>query len=110
VCRACYLEAEKELAEYNRALDLQKLNQEREIRTEILSMKCPRCGGELEKGYLQAPHGLFWDVKQHDNTVLHSEELIASLYVGIANKEAFRCSKCQLVVLPYAPLRLFVNQ
>ena len=78
LCHSCYIEAEKELTDYNRSLDLQKLNQEREIRRQILSMKCPKCGGELEKGYLQAPSGLYWDVKEHDLTVLRSEELIAS--------------------------------
>jgi len=27
--------------------------------------KCPECGGEMEKGYVNTARGLFWDTKAH---------------------------------------------
>jgi hypothetical protein len=64
-------------------------------------LKCPKCGAVLEKGYLQAPKGLYWDNKKHNWSTFSSEEILDYLSITIPNKEASRCQNCKLVVFTY---------
>jgi len=65
-------------------------------------LKCPKCGVPLEKGYIQAPRGIYWDIKKHDWNVLSSEALISQFSsLTMPNEEAFRCPRCKLVLFTY---------
>ena len=65
------------------------------------SLKCPKCCGDLEKGYLQAPKGLYWDKQKHSWTTFLSEEIVSYLAVTIPNEQAYRCPKCKLILFTY---------
>jgi hypothetical protein len=60
-------------------------------------MKCPRCGGPLEKGVIQASYIVLWN---KDNV---EEDLTSQWRVGknALESEAWRCSNCELVVFYY---------
>ncbi len=65
-------------------------------------LKCPKCGALFEKGYIQAPSGVYWDNQKHSWTTQLSEDLIDNdLAITIPNKEAFRCQNCKLVLFTY---------
>jgi hypothetical protein len=59
--------------------------------------KCPKCGGELERGVIQASDVAFWnkdDVEEHFTSVLG--------FRGTSlESQAFRCKHCELVVFYY---------
>lgn len=66
-------------------------------------LKCPRCNGELERGFIHAPSGIFWDKQKLRWKFFTSEreELISRWTLGIPSTQAWRCSKCNLVVFRY---------
>lgn len=59
--------------------------------------KCPKCGGELERGVMQASHIAFWnkdDIEEHLTSVLG--------FRGTSlESQAFRCKNCELVIFYY---------
>jgi uncharacterized protein with PIN domain len=60
--------------------------------------KCPKCGGELEKGVMQASYVVFWnedDVEEHWTamTVLGRTIMLES--------QTWRCKNCQLAIFYY---------
>jgi hypothetical protein len=60
-------------------------------------MKCPKCGGELEKGVMQVSglYGIaFWGKE-------NIEESLISQWRGMRDHQAWRCKKCQLAVFLY---------
>ena len=64
--------------------------------------KCPKCGEEMEKGYIHAARGLTWDTEPHKWSVLGLERLLGSTFVAtIPIAEAYRCTKCRLVIFNY---------
>jgi predicted nucleic-acid-binding Zn-ribbon protein len=58
--------------------------------------KCPKCGGEVEKGVIQFPlrDVVFWNA----NDV---EEKLVSQYWQVHDFLAWRCKKCKLAVFLY---------
>jgi hypothetical protein len=64
-------------------------------------LKCPACGGLLQKGYIQAPRGIYWDTEKHKFEVFISEEIVSSWSITMPNRKAFRCQKCKLVIFNY---------
>jgi len=79
------------------------------------TMKCPRCGQEMESGYLiiQATHGDFgilamlikWNTRkiEHGIAGLDGGEVLfaSSGFFKFGNIEAYRCSSCQVVTFEY---------
>ena len=63
--------------------------------------KCPVCGGELEKGYVHASRGIYWDTKRHRYSGVSGEAIksIRSWYVPHA--PALRCKECKIIALDY---------
>ena len=59
--------------------------------------KCPKCGGELEEGAMQASYVVFWN---EDNL---EENLTSQWSVGrrTLESQAFRCKNCELIVFYY---------
>lgn len=69
-------------------------------------MKCPKCGNEMEHGYLQIGSsvglGVFW----FDRLFEHGEQFAARKERLITpfpphNIEGFRCPKCKVVLFEY---------
>ena len=68
--------------------------------------KCPKCGEELEKGFLHLPRGAYWDTIEHKWHVpfLSGMCLISpwgAWYVEMPRVEGWRCHKCRLVIFGY---------
>jgi hypothetical protein len=66
--------------------------------------KCPKCGGELEGGFIHAPRGgIRWDTKEHKLHVYFLEELLPMRYWTLASPRvtSLRCKKCRLVLFHY---------
>ncbi len=63
-------------------------------------MECPKCGGEMEKGYLISDGlNLRWDHERH-NFIAKGEVLEATV-IKLLNFEAYRCARCKLVLFYY---------
>ncbi|MDD1766164.1 MAG: PF20097 family protein [Methanomassiliicoccales archaeon] len=69
-------------------------------------MNCPKCGNEMEHGYLQIGQtmglGVFW----FDRTFEHGQQFMAKRkrlmhVVAPRNIEGFRCPKCKIVLFEY---------
>jgi|GEM_PF-2218468 predicted nucleic-acid-binding Zn-ribbon protein len=69
--------------------------------------KCPKCSGELEKGYAVALGVLGWDnvkpsLKQEFWRGPSSRELLTPLFhIRTATFPAVRCGKCQIILIEY---------
>jgi hypothetical protein len=70
--------------------------------------KCPKCGGEMERGYIPIGiRGLRWSTRKHKwgaSSLFQGsvENLIGNrLRFYMANVEAYRCAKCKLVLAYY---------
>ncbi|WXG41973.1 MAG: PF20097 family protein [Candidatus Freyarchaeum deiterrae] len=63
--------------------------------------KCPECGGELEKGFVHVPRGLFWDTKEHKYGIGSSERLLSSWSWTMPRASGLICKNCRLVLFHY---------
>ncbi len=66
-------------------------------------LKCPRCNGELEPGFIHAPSGAFWEKRKLGWKFAFGEHewLIPRLVLEIPKTQGWRCTKCSLVVFFY---------
>ncbi len=83
--------------ELSKLQEFSKLNSLRE---------CPVCKGELEKGYIHAQEGIYWDTKRH--TILthtwvdrSAETIISRWSWTTPSAPALRCKECKIVVFDY---------
>lgn len=69
--------------------------------------KCPKCGGELESGFIHATRGLFWDTKKQRLVFNTFTGTLISGWSGFTMPQAraWRCKKCELVVFLYGKNR-----
>ena len=84
---------------------------EKEESSKLTSIKeCPSCGGELEKGYVHAGMGIYWDTERHRvwmagakgmETILSRWRQVTSPFTHGPYAPALRCSKCRVLVLDY---------
>ncbi len=67
-------------------------------------MKCPCCGDEMEKGYLQAGQILLWARKKHKISLLprDGDVLIDKNYWSGVSPEAYICKQCKKLVVDYS--------
>jgi phage FluMu protein Com len=69
-------------------------------------MKCPKCDGEMEHGYLQIGASVGFGVFWFDRLFEHGEQFAAGKERLITafpprNIEGFRCPNCKIVVFEY---------
>lgn len=73
---------------------------EREVSGADSVRKCPICGGELERGYVYAYQGLWWNTKKR--SFGYGEELLSKIWrIRNPNFPAKRCKQCQMVIFDY---------
>ncbi len=60
---------------------------------------CPECGGELEEGFINSPHDISWDKKEH--TLIPGGEAVVESFVIIAETPAKRCPNCKIIIFNY---------
>lgn len=63
--------------------------------------KCPTCGGELDKGYIHMPRGIYWDTQKHNWHVYTSETIISMWAWTLPKAPALRCKQCRIVIFDY---------
>jgi Zn-finger nucleic acid-binding protein len=66
--------------------------------------KCPECGGEMEKGFVNTSSWVFWDTKEHKRGIFGrpgGEVIIPLSLFTVRNVEADRCPKCRLILFKY---------
>jgi hypothetical protein len=70
-------------------------------------MKCPKCGGEMEHGYLQVGAsvglGVFWFDRlfEHGQQFKAKKERLMTTIAAPRNIEGFRCPECKIVLFEY---------
>lgn len=70
-------------------------------------MKCPYCGGEMKKGYVQCRDGVFWtSVKRRSPVFSGLSE--GSVPLGKHDRlmpnscaDAYNCAECGIAIIPY---------
>lgn len=63
--------------------------------------KCPKCNGELEKGYMHAARGIYWDTTRHKVVGAMGESLKSQWSWTIPYAPALRCPICRLAIFYY---------
>lgn len=68
--------------------------------------ECPICGGELEKGYLAAPRGVYWGAEKHGLGVAVADYMMprVSSFFTLENLPGLRCEKCGIAILDFRPV------
>jgi len=64
-------------------------------------MKCPRCDGVLEVGFIQLSGGAYWDTKEHKWRSSESRALISRWNIPMSNVRAWKCPRCRLAIFEY---------
>jgi hypothetical protein len=62
--------------------------------------KCPICGGELERGYVIAYRGFWWDTKKH-TYIGAGERLMKYPSLTNTNFPGLRCWTCHIIIFDY---------
>ena len=60
-------------------------------------MKCPVCGNEMEKGYIQTGERMSWVRQKHKVSLFPKDGEVSGLAF-----EAFICKSCKKIVLDYS--------
>lgn len=68
-------------------------------------MKCPKCGNEMENGFIQSPHHVSWVKKP--NKIMYATknedvEFITKVPFFIPAVPADICKKCREIVVHYS--------
>jgi hypothetical protein len=74
-----------------------------------LSTECLYCGGRLEKGYLVAAQGIWWDDKKPGRwwTIFGKEAIVTSF--GRAVVASVRCKNCGIALIRTKPAKPAYN-
>jgi len=63
--------------------------------------KCPICGGELEKGFLNAPRGVYWSIEKRVlGTILLDSAMPGALFTH-ENLPALKCGNCGIAIVDW---------
>lgn len=69
-----------------------------------MDKKCPFCGAELEKGYVQALHRMAWVKSPHKLSLLpkEGEILLGNHMFKDVILDACICKNCQKIIVDYS--------
>jgi hypothetical protein len=65
--------------------------------------KCPKCGGELENGVMQASYVVFWNkdnIEEHWTAMTRSGAVLGRKGIMLES-QTWRCKNCQLAIFHY---------
>ena len=73
-----------------------------------MAEKCPYCGGEMVKGYIQCRDGVYWSekirpvaaIRPLDKSALALKNGEWNLFRGDA-AEAYNCPECRKIIITY---------
>lgn len=66
-------------------------------------MKCPYCNEEMELGYLQSSHGIFWGATKHKLIFRPNKkngEIAVRTKASGCYAETYLCRKCNVMISP----------
>ena len=64
--------------------------------------KCPNCGGELEKGYIDTSEGIAWHKDYHRFKFWAYEDILTREgFLGFPKIPSLRCKPCGIVISHY---------
>ena len=67
--------------------------------------KCPICGGNLVKGYSNAPRGVYWGTEKHKLGLVLLDSVMPGALWTQDNMPALRCENCGIAIIDYrAPM------
>lgn len=65
-------------------------------------MKCPYCDGEMERGFLQGPRGVFWSAKGRNFIFFphrtKGDVVIAGALECSSGENSYLCRKCSMLI------------
>jgi len=65
-------------------------------------MQCPKCGREMELGWLHGGNPLYWSRKKHKLTnFMGANDVCIQERFTMEEPQAWLCRDCQLVIAPY---------
>jgi hypothetical protein len=67
-------------------------------------MKCPKCGEEMEEGFMSVPVGLSmarWNIERNKGNPYIGEVVAVPNLWGELDMAGGRCRTCRLLALPY---------
>lgn len=66
---------------------------------------CPKCGKEMEKGYIYAPRDIMWaDDDRKKSIGIGDEKLLSNgLSFNFKKVPAYRCKDCNIAAFEYDP-------
>jgi hypothetical protein len=62
--------------------------------------KCPKCGGDMEQGFMYVGKGIYWD-KDENRWVYRGMETLIFRWRSPIGVQAQRCKQCRLVTFFY---------
>ena len=67
-------------------------------------LRCPLCGDEIEKGYIQTGERMAWVKQKHKVSLLpkEGEVLLGNNVFTALIFDAFICRKCKKIILDYS--------
>ncbi|MDH5482290.1 MAG: PF20097 family protein [Candidatus Bathyarchaeota archaeon] len=75
---------------------------ENEVFSKLASIiTCPICGGELEKGFFNAPRGVYWSNRKHVLGMILADYVMPSALWSQDNVPALKCENCGIAVIDY---------
>jgi len=63
--------------------------------------KCPICGGNLVKGYFNAPRGVYWGTEKHKLGLVLLDYVMPGALWTQDNVPALRCENCGIAIIDY---------
>lgn len=82
---------------------------------ESISMRCPYCGGEMEKGLIESNHEINWKKRNRrsffGNADFHKDSVVLSglSFIKGSAVVAYLCRKCQKVIIDYSDRKSDLN-
>jgi len=79
------------------------MNENEEFSKLVSILRCPACGGELQKGYLSAPRGIYWSTEKHGLGSMFVDYMMPriSSFVTLENLPGLKCEKCGIVIVDF---------
>ena len=63
--------------------------------------KCPLCGGELERGFFNAPRGVYWSTEKHMLGMILLDRIMPGALWTQDNVPALKCENCGIAIIDW---------
>lgn len=77
------------------------MGEENEFSRLVSVKKCPICGGKLEKGYFNAPRGVYWSEERHRLGMIALDSVMPGALWTSDAVPGLKCESCGIAVVDY---------